>query len=146
MPDALKTLCAAELSDSLREISNGFNLPLLYLFILGEIAVFLLICFSEFSYFYMFNLNIITYMLSYRAKSDSLFFILTFKKFVSVCKFTIIYISFVELIPAAPYDIQPNSYLFFIDATHYIFVFDGNMIPSFHFRRISFCSLGMRRC
>lgn len=53
MPDALKTLCAADLPDSLREISNGFNVPLLYLLNLGDIAVFLLICFSEF-YFYVF--------------------------------------------------------------------------------------------
>lgn len=53
MPDALKTLCAADLSDSLREISNGFNVPLLYPLILGDIAVFLLICFSEFSYVFI---------------------------------------------------------------------------------------------
>lgn len=53
MPDALKTLCAADLSDSLREISNGVNVPLLYPLILGDIAVFLLICFSQFSFFYV---------------------------------------------------------------------------------------------
>lgn len=36
MPDALKTLCAADLSDSLREISNAFKVHLFYLSILGD--------------------------------------------------------------------------------------------------------------
>lgn len=46
MPDALKTLCAADLPDSLREISNAFKVHLFYLLILGDFAMFLLICFS----------------------------------------------------------------------------------------------------
>lgn len=46
-----KKLCAADLSDSLREISNDFNVALFYMLILGDIAVFLVIYFSKFSYF-----------------------------------------------------------------------------------------------
>lgn len=43
MPDALKKLCATGLSDSLREISSGFNVALFYMLILIDIALLSLI-------------------------------------------------------------------------------------------------------